>query len=502
MRRVLFFCDNYRNEFDKLDKMLIENHVETQFISTTSNAFIAYVNQGKNIEHIIDFFTPERQSQARKLLEETWTIPLASIRHRGFSLLNVLRYEIALLQNLNDLHRIKAYVPLYFNTGEEAQERLRFYAFLLTNTVADILDERKPDCVAIWNCFPLQQRAISLISKQMGIHTVHLERGFFRETLQMDSEGVNALSTMGKDTYTGPPLTREQDEELDRFLASYRKSGQSVVKQEEKFSPGQWRKELSIDRDARIIFVPLQVSHDTNLLLYSRFSSNAELLKALMDAVRNIGNVFVIAKKHPESDAREEKIVQNIIGARGCLIEKGNVHSLINISDLVAVNNSNVGLEALAYYKPVLAFGDSVYSNKGICLTVNHRREVYPLVLEALSRKGSLNEHEIEMTRSFLYRVRFDYLAPFPESESGSREKTLTKFFPAQREIDLNNIEERFSGSLSESFLKLNGRHPQNGIHINKDRIKIILGRLIGINGLAFLYRLKLELLDIWNTGK
>jgi hypothetical protein len=503
MKRVLFFCDNARGEFSQLEKILVESHVETQFIATTSNAFISYVNQGKTTEYIIDFFTPERQSEAKKLLEKTWSIPLSSIQHRGINLIEVLRYEIALLQNIHDLRRIKAYIPLYFTTEEEAQEKLRYYAFLLTNTLADILDERKPDCVVIWNCFPVERRAVSLISRQMGIHTIHLERGFFRETLQMDSEGVNVLSTLGKDTHTEPPLTKEQDEELDWFLADFRKSGQSVVQQEGKLPPGQWRKELSLDENDRIIFVPLQVYHDTNLLLYSKFPSNEELLKALMDAVRNIENVFVIAKRHPESDAQEGQILRDIIGTKGYVIEEGNVHSLIHISDLVAVNNSNVGLEALAYYKPVLAFGDSVYSNKGICLRVNHQREIYPLVLEALSRKGSLNEHEIGMTRSFLYRVRFDYLAPFPGSEAGDREKILGKFFPAQREKYANDTEEKFAGALTESsLLNLKGSHPHDGIRIKKDKIKIFLGRLIGINGLAFLYRLKLKVLEAWNTGK
>ena len=153
-----------------------------------------------------------------------------------------------------------------------------------------------------------------------------------------------------------------------------------------------------------------------------------------------------------------------------------------------------MGLEALAYYKPALAFEDSVYFNKGNCLKAHSRGEIYPLVLEALSRKGSPDEHEIGMTRSFLYRVRFDYLVPFPESGAGGGEKILWTFPPAQGRKYTNDTEKKFAGALTKSLLNLKGRRrPHDGISIKKDKINILLDRLIGVNGLAFLYTLKLK---------
>jgi hypothetical protein len=63
-----------------------------------------------------------------------------------------------------------------------------------------------------------------------------------------------------------------------------------------------------------------------------------------------------------------------------------------------------VGLEALAFCKPVLAFGDSVYSNKVICLTVYHQREIYPyLSWQTNWRRRSGIPLQIKIARSMGY---------------------------------------------------------------------------------------------------
>jgi hypothetical protein len=403
-RRVLSFTRDPRTEYKRIEEILLKQGCEFRHITTTEYAYKAFESEGIKTDFLFNYFTHERQNKVSEWFSNIKNVPPEALEYNGYFLSKILRYEEAVLEKLKDVRPLKWWYPLELKSVESALEELQYYVAILIDVVEEIMNKEKPDIVVMWNGFPAKRRVITKVAENLGIRRLYLERGYFEGTLQIDPEGVNAVSSLGKDTNPGSDLSAHQRQSLSLFLKEFTSGQKSVVKQQDAYSEGRLRSELGIGNRTKVIFLPLQVYHDTNLLLFSQYSSNEELLNALMKGVRSCGDVFLVAKTHPESDAEETRKLQEIMGDKGKVIENGNIniHSLIRLSDVIAVNNSTVGLESLAYFKPVLAFGESVYSNKGVVFKVDHSEEVPSQLKRALSFNGTLSGRIREMIESFL----------------------------------------------------------------------------------------------------
>jgi SAM-dependent methyltransferase len=439
---VLSFTRDPRPEYDVIERILQKRGCNLRHVVTTDYAYDDFLNRGKTEEHLFNYFTGERQQYASDWALQTKHIPLEELNYEGYSIGDILHYEKSLMDKLGDVRPLRWWYPFELKSPEDAFLKLRFYAVLLINAIEDMFKNKMPDRVVMWNGYPAKRRVISRVAQKLGIGTLYLERGFFNGTMQMDTEGVNVLSSLGRDTSPGPELSESKKNKLNSFLKDFTSGQKSVVQQQESFSGEEWRNKLGINSNARIIFLPLQVYHDTNLILFSKFSSNEELLGALMDGVRKFDDLVIVAKTHPESNANEKERLGAIMGDRGRVMEAGNVHSLIRMSDIVAVNNSTVGIEAMTYFKPVVAFGESVYSNKGIVFKVNDPAEVGSALRNALSFYGRISGKIKDNTESFLYRTVYDYLTPqIDRKDEEAEERIYRKIFP-----DVRNGES-FTGS-------------------------------------------------------
>lgn len=122
-------------------------------------------------------------------------------------------------------------------------------------------------------------------------------------------------------------------------------------------APGIPRHSTPSSQPSYFMFVPLQVSTDSQLLMSDTFSTNNQLI----DFVHKMCSDFCIDKKnilfkpHPlcsEKFNLDQFSVMHTISS----------HSAIAISDRVLVINSTVGFEALTLGKPVLALSQSFYT--------------------------------------------------------------------------------------------------------------------------------------------
>ena len=64
----------------------------------------------------------------------------------------------------------------------------------------------------------------------------------------------------------------------------------------------------------------------------------------------------------------------------------------LNKAELVIVNNSTVGIEAIKKYKSVIVLGDAFYDNEEVCLKLKSRDELSDLLKMGLTRKVDKNK--------------------------------------------------------------------------------------------------------------
>ncbi|USD19899.1 hypothetical protein MJO52_12500 [Microbulbifer variabilis] len=200
----------------------------------------------------------------------------------------------------------------------------------------DLLKRKGFDYVYLWNGNFAYQTGFLNVTKKHNIDVRFMEVAWFDQsnTYYFDPKGVNSGSEIAKKaTYELEGYYKHGQE----FCESYRRKKLSGLKNEEKY-----------------ILVPLQVETDSNIRLYSPFTSMQEFISELARWLPKTHKVIV--RKHPKSSmkmfdlpkgfswSRESDLFKDIAGAK-CIIGI----------------NSTVLLQSLAVGKPVIAMGEGIW---------------------------------------------------------------------------------------------------------------------------------------------
>ncbi|MBK1718930.1 capsular biosynthesis protein [Thiocystis violacea] len=279
------------------------------------------------------------------------------------------------------------------------------------------LDRLQPAGVFCWNGSGLAAAIAEQLARARGLPLLFAENGYLPNTLQLDPEGVNAFSSIGRDldldAIRARPYSDQQRRELDARLDDYRagKSPPRAPPAQGRVRPpplayliqawNDWReREPSRPLNRRIprqppelperfVFFPLQVRSDSQLTLHSPLYGNRlDLAIADLDqSLRAIDPELKLAiKLHPadlgktDYDPMVERFPQHL------WIGGGDVRTLLQRAECVVTINSTVGIEAMIFGKPVVALGDNFYVREGLVHPVRDRAELTPRLRQALSQ--------------------------------------------------------------------------------------------------------------------
>lgn len=218
------------------------------------------------------------------------------------------------------------------------------------NAISKIVDDIKPDWVVIWNGFTgLVANTLRVFCDYHKIPNSFLERGLLKNSLFIDNLGVNGASSL---TVTKDFAVEEVDNELLSYI-------------DESFRISQDSEGLIIERPSflvgkKLIFFPLQVQLDTNIVLYCSYNTMREVFFDIYQHL-NADDVFFVVRPHPEESP---ETLRNIPKLDNVLVSTNeSLEYWLGLSDLVITINSTVGLEALIKGKPVICLGKSIYSS-------------------------------------------------------------------------------------------------------------------------------------------
>ncbi|MCS3390805.1 capsular biosynthesis protein [Burkholderia thailandensis] len=248
----------------------------------------------------------------------------------------------------------------------------------------------------MWNGQQLVCRAVAQACAAHGVPTKFVEISNLPDKLFVDRLGVNALSSISRNPAVIDGLPMPTEDEHRRWLARYeqyksrplpqsrtssaRKAVSAVNYALKLATQGVARKRLNTVRATngasapaqakaltvkelsalRYVFLPLQVSGDTQIKLHS----DVDNLKAIQLAFEHAANVSadLIVKLHPaECDAAVIDEVVRMQQVYHFDLVTSPTTDLIKHAHSVVTINSTVGLEALLYGKPVMSLGRCFY---------------------------------------------------------------------------------------------------------------------------------------------
>ncbi|MEH6457519.1 MAG: hypothetical protein V7749_14410 [Cocleimonas sp.] len=332
------------------------------------------------------------------------------VKCESLSLYNVASIDNSDVDYSEEFSRFESYVDLYRSNFKSIKlRRILKNQKLLRDAVSEKLVDLNIDCVVTWNGLNYLDGTILDVARELSIKTIYYEMGAFRPGyITIDSRGVNFDNSVSRksDFYRSYESVSENQLEscdegdskkviidrkkfisthylykvIDRLLyfINYKtiKNYSGVVKSNFKknnylFDCETVSLEGRLKEYDRVVFLPLQVPQDTQLLLnYTGDERQYKLLNDIRKSIvendnKNKFKTLLVVKPHPL--AKYNKIYfDNEFYSNVYFVKHLETKWLISNSDLVITINSTVGVEAIEANRPVLVLGSAYYAIQGI----------------------------------------------------------------------------------------------------------------------------------------
>lgn len=207
-----------------------------------------------------------------------------------------------------------------------------------------MLDNFKPDHIILWNGDLPKDDIVKSWASRRGISIIYVEMGWFpqEKAVYFNFRGVNASSEI-RDIKLRR-LSSDQRQKLNAFIQGYHQEMNSYGNK----------------LPSEFIFVPLQVETDSNILKNSPIKKMKDLVKRVASTFEN---KIIIVRPHPKQPDVKFDRFPNVHVDRS-----SDLHNLVRNAKIVIGLNSTVLLEALTYFKPVVALGEGLFSNHNVLI--------------------------------------------------------------------------------------------------------------------------------------
>ena len=214
-------------------------------------------------------------------------------------------------------------------------------------------------------------KAARVMCDMKAIPTQFVELANLPDKIFVDPEGTNAHSLLAKspdilDRY--PPVDEAIHQAwMARYHAFKAQPPRQALGNELAGTILQCSRDKVLGTGQPYLFVPLQVSNDAQLWLYSQYK-NEDVIRYALHLAEN-SDCRVVVKIHPAEPQLAE--IERIVALQqtlGFMLSSELTTELIKQSAGIVTINSTVGLEGLLQHKPVVAIGDCFYK------TFDHER--------------------------------------------------------------------------------------------------------------------------------
>lgn len=347
-----------------------------------------------------------------------------SLKNRGHKAILVGELISARLcfKNLDkeEINKIIAYENKFYNPNNipGLKQQLINYTKRCACNLSRIINSTNFTDMIVWNGAPIFAQVAICLAKRKKIKIWYMENGSLPNTLQLDSKGINydnSLSEKSSDFYLKqnykfenycssitplphPPKFHHPFEMLFRYLNKFG-IWFFIYIFWKNFLPDQYGKYLrkkvgedKVDLPKKFIFIPLQVQDDTQIIINSPHIDNMnEFVELCYKTIKKVDpNIRVVVKEHPQDFGRRSykklsKKHKDIIW-----LKKYPINEVLKKSSVVITINSTVGIEALAYNKPVITLGKAFYNVDGLVHHAVQPEQLPELVNLALKNKPNL----------------------------------------------------------------------------------------------------------------
>lgn len=289
---------------------------------------------------------------------------------------------------------------LVFKTIEYLNNQFNEYeSYVYLNSVVDALSKMpRPERVVVWNGQHIVGRAVEFFCDTYGVQSQYIELSNLPKSIFSDPIGVNANSSICLNPSIIDSLPDVSTEVHETWLDNYKEYKKGKIPQAinstskkifsllnvvlKKLYPSVLGNRISflmkknnivasgvrtivddqIPSGSKYVFLPLQVSGDTQIKLHSPVNNIQAINIALVTADEN--DAVLVVKIHPaETDQELFSNLLELKSQRSFILSSKNTVELILGADTVITINSTVGLESLLLGKKTVVLGRALYKD-------------------------------------------------------------------------------------------------------------------------------------------
>jgi len=222
--------------------------------------------------------------------------------------------------------------------------------------------------IGLWNGNKFRQRVVVAVAHTLQRRLVFFENGLLPNTTTVDFRGVNAYNSVPRDPGFYKQLCVDEHKPLPQQL---------VARKAETAKGGEKLDVLP----KRFIFVPFQVSTDSQITLHSPWIGNMwQLFEAIAAARQALGDAapHFVFKEHPSCPQDYRELHRRCKADDHLLFANDrSTQELIQQAEAVITINSTVGLESLLLGKKVLVLGNAFYDMDGLTLHARSQAQLF-----------------------------------------------------------------------------------------------------------------------------
>ncbi|GGW71528.1 hypothetical protein GCM10008085_24470 [Winogradskyella epiphytica] len=149
------------------------------------------------------------------------------------------------------------------------------------------------------------------------------------------------------------------------------------------------------------ILLALQVPRDVNMIYHSpNFKTHTEIVSNIYSNLPE-GKQLVV-REHPLYINKYDESLYKYIIENNILIDNFTpLDQALDSAEVIVVNNSTVGIEAILKYKTVVVLGNAFYDNERVCLKLHDKDQLKSLLQGAIHYKTK--KAEIDTFKSILF---------------------------------------------------------------------------------------------------
>jgi capsular polysaccharide export protein len=302
------------------------------------------------------------------------------------------------------------------------EQKIALQALAYIDIFNSILNKEQPDYLLTIGDSRLCVEIAVAVAQQKGIKIYYLEQGPFNRTFFSDT-GVNAnlkfhnassvkfidetplAEKVNSKPYPRSPLYRGMDIVLKTLFESSNLYPPDLVgtdvnsyRSEPSTKPSLYNYD-----EENIALLIFQIPLDVNMIYHSPlFESHLEILESVHSNLPK--GIKLVIREHPLFINKYDNEIYEYVSKHNIQIDNDTrLSKALELSKIVIVNNSTVGIEAILKYKPVIVLGNAFYENDSICLKLKTKDQLAQILKTALDYKP--NKEAIDNFKNLLFQT-------------------------------------------------------------------------------------------------